>query len=120
MVTGAIDEPAQAAWYAAALPGARLTVIRLDAGPDALLDRALSRGRGASWRIPGDRLKGLDAAALREVASAAARRAADLARRRVGDAAVRTDGRTVEETTEAVFALMAQRSGGGAAAGWRG
>lgn len=94
--------------YASPVPRATVTLCRLRAGPEALTERILARGRGRGPALPGDELKGQRVEALRLLAEEAVRDAQDLERAGVGDLCVDTDGRSVPEVAEAVRA----RAGG--------
>jgi hypothetical protein len=102
MVVGGEVETTQALrTYAAALPAARLTVYRLDAGADTLRERILRRGRGVgAIDLAGDPLIGRPESALREVAD----RAAAQARERAGvcDVLLDTDGREVSDLVDEI------------------
>jgi hypothetical protein len=98
VVTGGLEDDAALATYTAAIPAATFTVLRLRAGRDELVRRALRRGAGHGWRQPGDPLLGRSADALRAIADAAARSGAAL----TGGADVDTDGRTAGQVTDAV------------------
>jgi hypothetical protein len=62
------------------------------------------RGRGEGWAQPGDPLRGRPAAHLSHAADLAAAQADALERAGTGDLRIDTDGRTVEEITEAILA----------------
>ncbi len=90
--------------YAAALPSADLTLVRLHANREALTDRLLARGRGEGVRLPGDELTGLSSTALREIADSAAATATATQTANLGDVSVDTSGQTLDEITAAIFA----------------
>jgi hypothetical protein len=101
---GVPADPAVAAGYTAAVPGAALTVCRLHAGPARLTERILARGRGEGPGIPGNELVGRPTAELHRFAEHAMRVAAELDRAGVGDVRVDTDGLTVGETADLIGA----------------
>ncbi|MEV0235893.1 adenylyl-sulfate kinase [Nonomuraea sp. NPDC050786] len=109
IVSGDADRDDTVRDYAGLLPGAALTVCRLHAGPGTLAERVELRGRGGGPAIPGDELKGLDAAALRRVAEEAAREAEALEQAGAGDLRVETDGRTPGELADEVLAAWPHR-----------
>lgn len=90
--------------YAAALPAATFTLCRLHAGDGELTRRVMTRGSGGSWAQPGDPLRGVPVARLREVARTAVAHARVLEDASVGDVRVDTDGYSVEEAAGAVIA----------------
>lgn len=94
--------------YAAALPHATFTVCQLAAGPDALTERVLRRGRGigSGSGLPGDELRGQPVALLRRIAEQAAR--TDTA---TVDLTVDTDGRTPEEVAGEIRRALRGRLG---------
>ncbi|WP_240644017.1 hypothetical protein [Antribacter gilvus] len=57
--------------YETAFPPHRRTLVRLDAAPDELEARIVSRRDGGSWAQPGDPLRGRSIEDLRTVAAAA-------------------------------------------------
>lgn len=102
IVVGQVDDPAAVRVYRDVLPAASLRLVRLHANRAELGRRIARRGRGDGPRIPGDRLSGLPAHRLRQIADEAAATAARLAVAGIGDVCVDTDGRTVEEIARLV------------------
>jgi len=103
-MVGPVEDAAAIGVYREALTSAALSVCRLHARRDELARRIRLRGRGEGWAQPGDPLRGRPAAHLSHVADLAAARADALERAGIGDLRVDTDGRTVEEITEAILA----------------
>ena len=103
VVTGPAEDQAAVSAYADALPAATFTLCRLHAGRDELTRRIMLRGRGSSWRQPGDPLTGQPAASLLRVADQAAMQADALERAAIG-LRIDTDGRAVAELADAVVA----------------
>jgi hypothetical protein len=107
--------------YASAVPRAKPTLCRLRAGPEALTERILARGRGRGPALPGDELKGQSVETLLLLAEEAVRDGQELERAGVGDLCVDTDGRSAAEVAEVVRARARARAGAGAGAGgWPG
>jgi hypothetical protein len=107
IVTGRVNDPTVIRTYADAFPAATFTVCRLHAGPAALTDRILRRGRGGGPVILGDELNGQPPSRLRQVAEQAARDADHLQRAQIGDLWVDTDERCIEEIAELITAKTA-------------
>ncbi|MFC4117998.1 adenylyl-sulfate kinase [Nonomuraea zeae] len=103
VVSGDADRDETVRRYAELLPAAALTVARLHASPATLAERVARRGGGGGPALPGDELKGLGPAALRQVAERAAADAAALDREGAGDMRVDTDGRSAEEVAEHIL-----------------
>jgi len=97
VVTGRVNDAAAIRAYADALSGMTLTVCRLHAGREALIERVQRRGRGEGPNIAGEELRGKGSAVLHEVADQAARDADRLHRDRHGDLWIGTDGHSIEE-----------------------
>ncbi|GAA4524796.1 ATP-binding protein [Amycolatopsis samaneae] len=104
IVSGGAGDQATVDRYLAAVPGTRPKVCLLRAGPAALTDRILRRGRGAGPPIPGDDLNGRSAEDLRSLAERAAREAEELDRAGIGDFRVDTGDRSAEEVARLVRA----------------
>jgi len=102
VVVGAVDTHDQIRAYTDALPAAKFTLVRLQAGRDQLAERIARRGDGEGPRLPGDRLYGRDAAELALIADRAAADADRLAHARIGEVVIDTDRLTVDETVVAV------------------
>lgn len=100
VLSGQVPDARTAAAYAAALPGADLTVCRLHAGHAELARRIARRGQGLSWPEPGDPLIGQPQARLRLAAERAAADAEALDRSGLGDLRIDTDGLSVGETAD--------------------
>ncbi|MFD9889261.1 AAA family ATPase [Amycolatopsis sp. NPDC059027] len=111
IVSGGVTGQAAVRRYAAAVPGTKLTVCRLHAGPAELTERILRRGRGEGPPIPGDELKGLPAEALHRLAERAAREADDLERAGIGDFRVDTDGLSTGDVARLVRARAGEWPG---------
>ena len=105
IATGPVESEAAVQTYIRALPGARVTVCRLHAGPADLTRRIVSRGEGGSWAQPGDPLCGQSAEYLRSVAEQATADANALERTGVGTFRIVTDGRTVAESADLIVAM---------------
>ncbi len=103
-IVGPAQGPAAITAYARALPAATITVCRLHAGPGELTRRILLRGQGGSWAQPGDPLKGLPDAHLRDIAGLAAAQAEALDQATVGDLRIDTDEHTAQETADEIIA----------------
>ncbi|MEV6611542.1 AAA family ATPase [Kutzneria sp. NPDC051319] len=103
VVVGPAENEAVVATYADALPGAKITLCRLHAGPGRLMERIMLRGRGQGWAQPGDPLLGRPIAYLRQVADRAAAEADALERVGLGRR-VDAGPRTVEQVADAVLA----------------
>jgi adenylylsulfate kinase-like enzyme len=73
VVVGPVDAIAERQRYEQALPDVELSWCRLQASPEELTRRILSRRAGGSWAQPGDRLRGRSAGHLTEVADLASR-----------------------------------------------
>jgi hypothetical protein len=91
--------------YIRALPAARVTVVRLHAGPAEFTRRIMSRGQCGSWPQPGDPLRGRPAGNLRRVADQAIAEAKALECAGVGSVRIDTGRQTVAETADAIAAL---------------
>lgn len=106
VMVGPAPDEATVRTYLGALPGAKVTLRRLHATPDALTERVLRRGRGeGGWHQPGDPLRGRPEAHLRAVAIQAAQDAQALENAGVGER-VDTDNRTIAEVADALHASM--------------
>lgn len=103
IITGEVDHNDTISSYVEAVPGARMTLIRLDASPDQLRDRVLLRGRDGG-PLAADELKGQPPDTLDRIAEQAARDAEKLERAQIGDLCVETNNRTVQELTRLVLA----------------
>lgn len=102
VMVGPAEDGASLAMYADALPASTVTVCRLHAGRDQLTSRIMLRGQGrGTWSQPGDPLVGRSVAYLLRVADQAADEAEALERARIGHR-IDTDGRTIDEITDAV------------------
>lgn len=106
IMVGPIEDQAAVETYTKALPPATVTVCRLHAGRDEVTRRIMLRGQGGSWAQPGDPLKGRPVEYLLDVANRAAAEAELLERSGLGDLSIDTGSRTVEESVEAIVALM--------------
>ncbi|MGP3971186.1 hypothetical protein [Streptomyces sp. 6N223] len=106
ILCGGVDHPEAVRAYADAVPGARLTLVRLHAGPEALRERTLLRGRGGGPALPGDELRGRPVEELLRHAEAASREAETLEGSAFGDVRVPTDGQTTEAIAAEVAALL--------------
>lgn len=95
VAVGGVQTEDQINRYRALIP--EIILVRLNAGPDALAGRFLARGRGESWNIPGDPLKGLPEERLLELAAAESNPG-------VGDIVIDTDGLTAGEVAAGVVA----------------
>ncbi|MFL6073224.1 MAG: AAA family ATPase [Mycobacteriales bacterium] len=104
VMTGQVTSDEVVGRYAGALPGATLTVCRLGAGADELVERVMRRGRGEGPQLAGDGLRGQPADVLRRRAEEAVATARALDRARVGDVCVDTGGRSVREVARLVRA----------------
>ena len=82
IAVGPVENDAAAQAYAAAVPGAAITLCRLHAGAGELTRRIMIRGQGGSWPQPGDPLAGRPASYLLRVAASAAAAAAEASRAR--------------------------------------
>lgn len=103
ILSGPVPDKRAAAGYAGALPGARVTVCRLHAGPAELARRITRRGQGLnSWAQPGDPLLGKPEAQLRLAAAESTAEAETLERSNLGDLRIDTDGRTVPEVADLI------------------
>ena len=71
LLNGTVDDPAQAASYAAHLDGTPLTIVRLTASASELAARARARSRGEMARLAGDDLVGADEEQLAQVVAEA-------------------------------------------------
>jgi adenylylsulfate kinase-like enzyme len=111
ILSGGVAHPDAVRAYAEAVPGAALTLVRLHAGPEALRERALLRGRGGGPAVPGDELRGRPAEELLRHAEAASREAEALDRAGFGDVRVATDGRTVEAIAADVSSALTRPEG---------
>ncbi len=107
IVVGPVGSAAEVEVHARALSGSPRTVCLLQAGPETLADRVLSRGEGGSWPEPGDPLVGLPEAQLRDVARRAQAEAAALEKAPPGDLHVFTDGVDRDEIVE----MIVERTG---------
>ena len=90
VAVGAIGNQADFELYTDELEGAGVTLTRLRAGSDELRLRIMSRGAGASWPEPGDRLRGQSAEFLGDLADQAIQDA---------EARDRSDGGVAIDTT---------------------
>ena len=106
VLSGPVHTPEQVQAYAAALPGAALTLCRLRADEAALRARVLLRGRGAGPAIPGDELRGRAPETLRRHADAAVREAAALDRAGLPGSTVDTTHGTPAEAATRVLATL--------------
>jgi chloramphenicol 3-O-phosphotransferase len=104
IVVGPVENDVAVKAYADELPAATVTLCRLHAGREQLTRRIMLRGQGGSWSQPGDPLTGQSTAHLLQTADQAVADAAALERAAIGDLCVDTDGRTVEESADAVVA----------------
>lgn len=102
VVVGQVDDSEAVKIYTEALPEAALTLCRLHAGRDQLLQRVMARGQGDGPNIPGDQLKGQPEAALHRAAAAASARADALEHAAIGDLRIDTDGRTLDDLAAAI------------------
>jgi hypothetical protein len=102
IVTGALDTRQTAAAYAAALPAADITLVRLHAGQSELARRIRARRIGGSWPEPGDALAGQSPAFLDDVAARAAGEAGALEAAGLG-IRIETDGRGVTDAADLVI-----------------
>jgi hypothetical protein len=103
ILSGPVPDKRAAAGYSGALPGARVTVCRLHAGPAELARRISRRGQGLnSWTQPGDPLLNQPEAHLRLAAAESAAEAEALERSDLGDLRIYTDGRTVPEVADLI------------------
>ena len=103
ILSGPVPDKRAAAGYAGALPGARVTVCRLHAGPAELARRITCRGQGLnSWAQPGDPLLSKPEAHLRLAAAESAAEAETLERSNLGDLRIDTDDRTVTEVADLI------------------
>jgi hypothetical protein len=117
-VVGPAESSATIDLYARELPAATLTVCRLHATDDELTRRIMTRGSGGSWAQPGDPLKELPEARLRDTAGTAAAQAKALDDASVGHVRIDTSGYGVEQTADVVIARTGwPRSGVGRASG---
>jgi len=98
VMVGRVGNTAEAKIYAEALPKATITLCRLHAGREALMQRITLRGQGKGWPQPGGPLKERSEAYLRTVADEAAADSAALERAAFGDLRVDTNGRTAAES----------------------
>jgi adenylylsulfate kinase-like enzyme len=103
-IVGPAPNQATITTYTDALPAATFTVCRLHAGPDELTRRILLRGPGGSWAQPGDPLKDLPDAHLRDIADLAAAQAEALDQASVGDIRINTADHTAEQTADEIIA----------------
>ncbi|WP_081620618.1 AAA family ATPase [Nocardiopsis potens] len=101
-VTGPAEDRAAIEAYTSALPGVEITVCRLHAGPGALAERILLRGRGGGWPQPGDPLRSRPDDELLHTAAEASAQAEALDRAALGDLRTTTDGRTPEQIAEEI------------------
>jgi hypothetical protein len=102
VVVGSVEHASQVRLYAEALPAAKITLCRLHASPETLLERIRQRGRGDGPPIADDALRGqaeavLDAAHVTAVAQADA-----LERANIGDLRLDTDRRSVASLTDLI------------------
>jgi broad-specificity NMP kinase len=104
ITVGPIEDQAALDTYAAALPRADLTLVRLHADRDTLTGRLLARGRGEGVTLPGDELTALNDTALREIADSAAAAAAATQAANLGHVSIDTSRQTPDEITAAIFA----------------
>lgn len=105
VATGPLESDQALQAYVRALPAARVTAVRLQAGPAELTRRIMSRGAGGSWPQPGDPLRGQPPDVLRQAAGRAAAEARALEQAAAGIVPVDTDGRTVAGTVDAIAAM---------------
>jgi len=103
VAVGPVEHPDAVRAYRAAFPAARLTLVRLHAGPDQLTERIMLRGRGFGPDVPGDELKGQPAALLRRAADRAVAQAAALESASLGALRVDTTGRPVQDIAAKVL-----------------
>ena len=103
IAVGPLDRPDDVTAYHAGLPAAAITLCRLYARRQTLVDRVARRGRGltATWGMAGDDLIGQPPARLREVADQSARTVEALDG--VGDLRVDTDDRPPQEIAAEVL-----------------
>jgi adenylylsulfate kinase-like enzyme len=101
IVVGQVDDPDHVRRYTAALPG--ITLYRLHASQEFLTERILLRGQGMGPQIAGDDLRDQPEPVLRQIARAAAADADALHRAGLGDVRIDTDGRTTDETAQAIL-----------------
>jgi adenylylsulfate kinase-like enzyme len=106
IAVGPVDRAGAVPAYAAALPGATLTVCRLHAARDTVTRRVMLRGGGhaPAWGMAGDELIGRPARVLAGIARRAADEAEALDRAGVGDLRVDTDGRAVPDIAGEILA----------------
>ncbi|MCW6009913.1 ATP-binding protein, partial [Micromonospora sp. CPCC 205371] len=107
VVVGPLDDNADVAAYATAMPAATITVCRLHASRDRLTERVMLRGQGGGPPIAGDDLSGQPAAVLERVAGEAVAQAEALDRADVGDLRVDTDAQTPDDTAATLLAAAA-------------
>jgi hypothetical protein len=108
VVVGPVSKGSDIKAYTRAVPAAALTVCRLHAGRDQLIERIRLRGQGQGWRAPGDPLRGQPEAHLLRVADKAAEEAEAMERAGLGDLRVETDRLSAEE----VAAEVVTKAGG--------
>jgi hypothetical protein len=99
IVVGPVESPDAVRTYTAALPAATITLCRLHAGRDQLAERIMLRGQGlgSTWGMPGDELRGLSGALLRQAADDASADAEALENAAIGDLRIDTDGRPAQD-----------------------
>jgi hypothetical protein len=103
ILSGAVSDPGVVRLYDQAVPGSGLTLCRLRASRDALIERVLLKGRGAGPLRYSDKLNGRPHAALLAAAEAAFREGETLESFGTGDFCVDTDGLDPAEVATTVL-----------------
>ena len=105
IVSGILETADGVRLFTAAVPGAAVTIVRLQATPATLQERIFRRGRGGGPPIPGEQeLHGATVTLLLALWEDSVATAAALARQQIGDVCIDTDGRSVRDVARAILA----------------
>ncbi len=106
VVVGSVETPAAVAVYRAALPDARITLVRLRARRAQLDDRIHRRSRGEGPQLAGDDLRNQPEEVLRRAVDGAVRESDELDQAAVGDLVIDTDDRSALQIASDLLARI--------------